>query len=50
MKAKILSEISRDYRNEARLLKQKELLGFVRQQFRQLMEKNLRIPIKLYHL
>jgi len=41
---------SKEYRNTLKFLDKKELAIFAKQQFRHLMEKNLRVPVKLYHL
>lgn len=37
-------------KSEEKLLDKKDLINFVREQFKELMKKNLKIPVKLYHL
>jgi len=50
MNKNILLQRSKKYQNDLRFLNKKELASFVRQEFLRLMEKNLKLPIKLYHL
>jgi len=47
---KILFQRSKKYQAELKFLDKKDLAIFVKQQFFQLMKKNLRVPVKLYQL
>lgn len=46
----ILLQKAKKYRNNSRLLAKNDLAAFVRQEFLRLLEKNLKLPIKLFHL
>jgi len=50
MNKNILLQESKKYKNNPEYPDRKELMRFVRQQFQLLMKKNLRVPVKLYHL
>jgi len=50
MKKNILLQRSKKYQNDLKLINKKELASFVRQEFLHLLEKKLKLPIKLYHL
>ena len=50
MYKKIPLQRPKKYRDDIKAQDQKELASFAREQFFRLMEKNLRVPVKLYHL
>ena len=50
MDRNIVLQKANKYRNNARLLVKNDLTAFVRQEFLRLLEKNLKLPIKLFHL
>lgn len=50
MNKKMFLQRPKKYQGSLKLLERNEAVQFVREQFVELVKKNLRVPVQLYHL